>query len=77
MLLLHENQRKGSVRQNMPDLRGDEMKGSTRWGLVTFALGVTCGTLGHYLPVEAASFAVVIMSFFFGLFGKASIEDRD
>lgn len=53
------------------------MKGATRWGLVTFSLGLSCGVLGHYLPVDVSIGAVLFMSALFGLFGSLSISEKD
>jgi hypothetical protein len=52
------------------------MSNSTRWGMVTFCIGLTCGTLGHFLPVAGAAFGVVIISIFGSLIGKFSVEDE-
>jgi len=55
----------------------EKMKGSTRYGLVTFALGITCGTLGHFLQTEYAFLSVLAVSAFYGFFGKLAVEDKD
>lgn len=53
------------------------MKNSTRWGLTTFALGISCGVLGHYLPIGTSIGAVLFMSVLFGLFGSLAISEND
>jgi len=42
---------------------------ATRWALVTFGLGITCGVLGHYLPDGAWFIAVTLMSGIFAGMG--------
>ena len=63
----------------MPDLHGDEMKSSTRWGMVTFALGICCGIMGRYLPPASETWvgAVLMMSAIFGIFGALAISEKD
>lgn len=53
------------------------MKSSIRWGLVTFSLGLSCGVLGHYLPIETSIGSVLFMSALFGIFGGLSISEKD
>jgi hypothetical protein len=51
------------------------MKSSTRWALVTFALGITCGVLGHYLPRGDAFFIVLIVSTGFAALGCIAVSE--
>jgi len=55
------------------------MKNSTRWGMVTFALGICCGIMGRYLPPASESWvgAVLMMSAIFGIFGALAISEKD
>lgn len=50
---------------------------SCRWGLTTFALGISSGILGHYLPVEVWFFPVLVLSGFFGMFGALAIAENE
>lgn len=45
-----------------------------RWGIVTFSASLMCGTVGHYLPIEAAAFFVPAIAFFLSLLGTFSVE---
>jgi hypothetical protein len=48
-------------------------KNGTRWALLTFANGVTCAVLGHYVTSGAA----LLMSFVFAMFGGLAISYGD
>lgn len=52
------------------------MNSAMRWGLVTFMVGITCGTLGHFLSGPAATGAVIMLSFICGAFGGLAVEDK-
>ena len=53
----------------------EKISSGTRWALVTFALGIMSGVLGHYLPIEGAFFSVLVVSVVFALAGTAVIAD--
>ena len=45
---------------------------AVKWGLVTFLLGITAGTLGHYLPVEASVVLIPMLSAIYAAIGAAA-----
>ena len=47
-----------------------------RWGLVTFSLGLSSGTLGYYLPVELALPGVIFISILFSMLGGLAIGEK-
>jgi hypothetical protein len=45
-----------------------------RWGLVTFAACVSCGIVGHNLPVGGAHIAVGLLALIFGFIGTVAVS---
>ena len=53
-------------------MTGTNVSSSVRWALVTLALGITTGVLGHYLPAEIAGFVVPFVSMAFAFIGASA-----
>jgi hypothetical protein len=63
---------------NRRGAKGNEMKmNAIRWGLVTFASCISCGIVGHYLPIGIAHFVVVVLALFFGIIGTFSVSEQN
>lgn len=50
-------------------------KGGIKWGLVTFAAGITCGVIGRVTPnVADATGAVLVLAMVFAAIGAFVID---
>lgn len=50
------------------------MSNAIRWALVNFCGCITCGVLGHYLPVDAAIFSVSVAALIVSFLGGITLD---